>query len=119
MQEKRRAKRMDIDVRIKLNLIKNTKDVSRLKKEEFEVDLVNVSEGGIAFRTAEELMLNTFYDTHMVLWDKEEFDTVVEIVRMENTGEEKTLYGCRFIGIQSADQLKITIHELIEERDKN
>ncbi len=114
MSEKRLAKRMEIDVSIKLNLIKNVKDVSKLNKEEFEVDLVNVSEGGIAFRSAEELMLNTFYDTHMVLWDKERFDTVVEIVRMENTGEEKTLYGCRFIGIKPADQFRITIHELTE-----
>ncbi|MBE5939102.1 MAG: PilZ domain-containing protein [Lachnospiraceae bacterium] len=117
--EKRKSKRMKIDVSIKLNLIKNTKDLSGLNTDEMVVDLVNVSEDGIAFKTSEELKLNTFYDTHMVLWGKEEFDTVIEIVRMENTGEPKTLYGCRFIGIRPSDKLKITIHELVEESGLN
>lgn len=115
MLEKRYGKRMGIDVKIKLNHIKNTKDVSNLKSDEFEVKLINVSETGIAFKSKEELKLNTFYDTKMVLWDKQEFDTVIEVVRMENTGEDETVYGCRFIGIMPNNSLDIKIHELFSE----
>ncbi|MBE5937475.1 MAG: PilZ domain-containing protein [Lachnospiraceae bacterium] len=117
MEEKRRAKRMDIDVTVKLSQIRNTKNLAGLKTEEFGVELTNVSETGIAFRSSEELKLNTFYDIHMEIWGKKRFDTVIEIVRMENNGDEMTMYGCRFIGLKPADRLDIQIHELLEERD--
>ena len=33
---------------------------------------------------------------------------------MENLNDEpETLYGCRFIGLRPADQLKIQIHEIL------
>lgn len=44
---------------------------------------------------------------------------MIEIVRMENYGDEKTLYGCRFIGIMPSDQLKIQIYEMVSEMEKN
>ena len=70
---------------------------------------------GMAFRTKERLALNSFYDTQVVLWTKESFDTVIEIVRMENFGEEETLYGCRFVGISAADQFKIDVYQIVSE----
>ncbi len=114
--DKRRNKRLPIDVTIKLKQVKqgNEQYASTMPKEEFEVELVNVSKDGIAFKAKENLMLNTYFDAHLVLWAKEDFECVIEIVRMENTGQDKTLYGCRFIGITNNDQLLIQIHELIE-----
>lgn len=114
MQEKRLSKRIDINVKIKLNELKNH-NTENLRRSEFEVDVVNISKDGIAFRTPEKLELNTYYDTKIILWTKETFDTVIEIVRMENMGNEVTLYGCRFIGIKSSDRLKIQIYELVNE----
>lgn len=121
MQERRRSNRMKIDVTIKLNSVKNGEfDTTRLKKEAFMVDVVNISKGGLAFKSEEKLELNTYYDTTMVLWTKETFKTVIEIVRMENYGEGPTVYGCRFIGIMPSDELKIQIYEMINENeDKN
>lgn len=110
---------MDINVLIKLNSVKNNANTANLKQEEFEVELVNISRGGLAFRSNEKLALNTYYDTTIVLWTKEKFQTVIEIVRMENYGDEKTLYGCRFIGIMPSDQLKIQIYEMVSEMEKN
>lgn len=117
-QERRKANRMNIDVMIKLNSVQSKGNTANLKKEEFDVDVVNISKGGIAFESREGLALNTFYDTTVVLWTKETFKTVIEIVRMENYGDEKTLYGCRFIGIMPSDQLKIQIYEMVSEMDK-
>lgn len=118
-QERRKSNRMDINVKIKLNSVKTNANTVNLKQEEFEVELVNISRGGLAFRSNEKLALNTYYDTTIVLWTKEKFQTVIEIVRMENYGDEKTLYGCRFIGIMPSDQLKIQIYEMVSEMEKN
>ena len=118
-QERRKSNRMDINVKIKLNSVKSNANTVNLKQEEFEVELVNISRGGLAFRSNEKLALNTYYDTTIVLWTKEKFQTVIEIVRMENYGDEKTLYGCRFIGIMPSDQLKIQIYEIVSEMEKN
>ncbi len=107
------------NVKIKLNSVKSNANTVNLKQEEFEVELVNISRGGLAFRSNEKLALNTYYDTTIVLWTKEKFQTVIEIVRMENYGDEKTLYGCRFIGIMPSDQLKIQIYEMVSEMEKN
>ncbi len=116
-QERRRANRMDIDVSIQLNSVRNKGKVDNLNKEAFEVEVVNLSKDGLAFQSSEKLELNTYYDTTVLLWTKEKFQTVIEIVRMENYGEEKTLYGCRFIGIMPSDQLKIQIYEMVSEME--
>jgi len=114
-QEKRKSKRIGINVRLSCRRANNTLLPFGLKEEEFEVNVVNISKDGMAFRTNERLALNSFYDTQVVLWTKESFDTVIEIVRMENFGEEETLYGCRFVGISAADQFKIDVYQIVSE----
>lgn len=119
MQERRKSSRMKIDVSIQLNSVKNgDADTKNLNKEAFTVEVVNLSKDGIGFTTTEKLELNTFYDTTIVLWTKETFDTIIEIVRMENYGDGPTLYGCRFVGIMPSDQLKIQIYEMVNEKDE-
>lgn len=68
MAEKRKSLRMEMDAVLKLNTIETTKDVTGIPKEEFSVNVLNVSTGGIAFKAKEELKLNTYYDLHLVLW---------------------------------------------------
>ncbi len=116
MNEKRKSTRMDIDVKLQLNPVKNHKNVEGLTQESFDVKLVNVSRDGLAFMTMEELKLNTYYDVNIVLWTKETFDSVIEIIRMESIEQrDEILYGCRFIGIRPADQLKIQIYEILND----
>lgn len=116
-QERRKSNRMDIDVSIQLNSVRNTGDMSRLNQEVFDVEVVNISKDGLAFKSKEKLELNTYYDTTVLLWTREKFQTIIEIVRMENYGDEATLYGCRFIGIMPSDQLKIQIYEMVSDLD--
>lgn len=115
IQERRKSKRMVINVRIKLQKVKDNVNSVGLKQEEFEVNVINISKDGMAFRTKENLTLNSLYDTKVVLWTKESFDAVIEIVRMENLGEEETLYGCRFVGISPADQFKIDVYQIVSQ----
>ena len=116
-QERRRSNRMDINVRIELNSVRNKEVAEKESTEAIDVAVVNISKDGLAFRTKEKLKLNTYYNTTVLLWTKEKFQTVIEVVRMENYGEEETLYGCRFIGIMPADQLKIQIYEMVSEME--
>lgn len=115
MEEKRKAKRMEMDAVLKLNQLKTKKDISDLSKDEFSVNVLNVSTGGIAFKSKEELRLNTYYDLHLVLWTKSAFDTVIEIVRMENMGGDEILYGCRFIGMRPSQEMEIQIYEVLQD----
>lgn len=116
VEEKRWTKRIGIDAKIKLKSIKNRKTVYELNKEEFDVDVINISKGGMAFKTKETLALNSFYDSKVVLWTKETFDAVIEIVRMENNGEDDYItYGCKFIGLNPADQFKIDVYQIVSE----
>lgn len=118
MQEKRRTKRLDIDVTIKLNQVKNMKIEEGMNTDDIDVKLVNISREGLAFKTFEELKLNSYYDVNIVLWTKETFRSVIEIVRTERyEDDEAILYGCRFIGIRPADQLKIQIYEILNEAE--
>ena len=97
MNEKRGAERTDLNAKLKLNQLETKKDISGLRKEEFEVTVLNVSTSGIAFKCKEELKLNTYYDVNLVLWTKSSFASIIEIVRMENLGGDEIIYGCRFI----------------------
>lgn len=116
-QERRRSNRMDINVEIKLNSVRNKNAAEHINKEAFNVDVVNISKDGLAFKSSEKIELNTYYDTTILLWTKEKFQTVIEIVRMEECSDGETLYGCRFIGIMPADQLKIQIYEMVSEME--
>lgn len=115
--DKRKSKRTDIDVTIKLKEIKDNYHVG-LSKAELSVDVVNVSKDGIAFASKEILALNVVYDTNIVLANGERFEAIIEIVRMESIGEEETLYGCRFIGINSEDQFKIDVYQILYESNR-
>lgn len=112
--EKRAARRMEIDVSIKLSELYNSEsDVAR--KDELEVEVVNISKYGMAFITEENLNIDSFYDTKMVLWTKEKIDTVIEIVRKEKIDDNHFFYGCKFIGMVAADMIKIQIYEMFNE----
>lgn len=115
MIERRKSKRMDISVSIKLKTIQEKSVSADINDNEFEVHVINISKDGIAFKSAEKMELNTFYDTTIELWDKETFDAVIEIIRMENLGVPETTYGCRFIGINAIKQYLIDVHQIIEE----
>ena len=118
-EERRKSNRMSIDVKIKLNAIRNSGDLNGLNKNEFNVEVINLSKDGMAFKSSEDIPIHTFYDTTVVLWTGEQFQTVVEIVRKDSVDEELILYGCRFIGIMPADQLKIQIYEMLNDRSIN
>lgn len=118
MDEKRKSTRLEMDAVLKLNQLQTKKDIAGLTMEEFNVNVLNVSTGGLAFKSTEELKLHTYYDIHLVLWTKSSFDSVIEIVRMEALSNDEILYGCRFIGLKPSHELEIQIYEVLQGIEK-
>jgi hypothetical protein len=114
MTEKRRAARLELNAVLKLNEVETKKSVDGLAKEPFDVQVLNVSRGGIAFKCNQELRLNTYYDIHVVLWTKASFDSVIEVVRMESIDGDDIMYGCKFIGLKPSQELEIQIYETLQ-----
>ncbi len=113
MQERRKHKRLELDVSIQLQCISE----GEITTEQYlHVDVVNASEGGIAFKTKHELKVGTCYDTKLTIWTKEEIKTVVKIVRMTEK-EDDYEYGCIFVGLSNSDALKFKIYHMIHDED--
>lgn len=104
MEEKRRSIRMDIDVQIQLKAVNSDETMGKV----YNVDVINISRGGIAFRCKDELCIDGFYDTQITIWTKETIHALIQIVRKSGKDE----YGCKFASILPTDQFKIEVYEL-------
>lgn len=112
MEEKRKHKRLDLDVSIQLE---------RLEQGEFtnvkyiHVNVTDISRSGIGFISDQELTVGTYYDTKIQIWTKEIIDSVLEIVRQEPMGDGRYKYGCVFVGMTDTDALKIDIYQIFND----
>jgi hypothetical protein len=111
MEEKRKHKRLDLDVTVELERI-NEGGITTLKF--CHVDIINLSHSGIGFKSAQELEKGTYYNTKLTIWTKETIDTIIEIVRCQKT-EDGYTYGAEFIGMTDTDALKIDIYQIFNE----
>jgi len=110
--EQRKSKRTGMNVKIKLRTIQSEVIIVN-SDEEIEVEVINISKDGMGFKTEELLAFQGLYDTDIILTNGERFTSIIKIVRMENTGNPETLYGCHFVGITGADQFKIDIFQIL------
>lgn len=101
-KEKRRARRMDISVSIRLKPIEPNGET-----KDYYVDVVNLSKSGMAFKSGEVLKVDDYYDTQITIWTQERINTVIRIVRREGD-----IYGSEFVGLDTADEMKIKIYEM-------
>lgn len=111
MEERRRSKRLDLDVSVQLERL-DTDGVTTLKF--IHVDVVDVSKTGIGFAATQKLEAGTYYDMKLQIWTKEVIDAVVEIVRVEEN-ENGYRYGAIFVGMTETNALKIEIYQLFNE----
>lgn len=116
--EKRKSRRTDVNVTISLRQL-DDKFVSGYAGSTVDVNVINISKDGMAFKSDYKFKLNTYYDTVVVLANKERFETVIEVIRMTNEGDTETTYGCRFVGISKEDQFKIEVYQIVDESKHN
>lgn len=109
MEEKRSSRRLDLDVTVELERIDDTDGVTTLKL--VHVNITDLSKSGIGFIAKPKLEINSYYNTKLQIWTKEEIQAIIEIVRCEPV-ENGFAYGAKFIGMIEADLLKIDIYQL-------
>lgn len=112
MEEKRRHKRLDLDVSIQLERL-DEEDVTTVKYT--HVTVTDISRSGIGFKSNQEFELGTYYDTKIQIWTKEILDTVIEIVRTTKLEDGAYHYGCTFVGMTDTDALKIDIYQIFND----
>lgn len=111
MEEKRKHKRLDLDVSIQLEQLDDDGVATR---SFMHVDVADISRCGLGFKTDNTLEIGTYYDTKIQIWTKEIVDGVIEIVRRQKIdGGYK--YGGEFIGMSDADALKIDIYQIFKD----
>lgn len=100
MIEKRRAKRMDVDISLNIsNLFKQ--DNVLISNIDSPIHVVNVSRYGIGFETKAILPDDYYFNAKINLGDKDSsLFTVVKILRSRLLDEEGNYYyGCEFVGL--------------------
>lgn len=109
MEEKRKHKRLDLEVDIQLERL-DEEGITTLKY--VHVDVTDLSHSGIGFSCGTKMEVGSYYDTKIQIWTKEVIDAVIEIVRREDESEQGYHYGGVFIGMTDTDALKIDIYQL-------
>lgn len=114
MEEKRRNKRLDLNVVVQLERLDEKKPADT---KFINVEVTDLSKAGIGFRTSQKLQIDTYYDTKIQIWTKEVIDAVIEIVRMNKDPDGIFHYGASFIGMTDADAIKIDIYNIFNEAE--
>jgi D-mannonate dehydratase len=111
MEEKRKHKRLDLDVNVQLERLDQA-GITTVKY--IHVDVTDLSRTGIGFKSQQMLETGTYYDAKIQIWTKEVIDIVIEIVRrVDKDGGYQ--YGGIFIGMTETDALKIDIYQIFNE----
>ena len=113
MEEKRKNKRLDIDVKVEIERI-DQDNITTVKY--MEVEVVNISKTGLAFRVPEvEFEVGACFDARIQIWTKETIDTIFKVVRVNKLDDGIYEYGCIFVGMTDTDALKIEIYQLFND----
>ncbi len=110
MEEKRKNKRLDIDVKVEIERL-DEENITTVKY--MEVEVTNISKTGLAFRVPDiEFEVGACFDAKIQIWTKETIDSVFKVVRVNKLEDGMYEYGCIFVGMTDTDALKIEIYQL-------
>lgn len=114
MDEKRKNKRLDLEVSVEMERLDQDENITKMKF--IHVDVINISRSGLGFFSGVELAPNTFYNAKIQIWTKEIVNAVLKIARCVPE-EDGFSCGGVFIGLAEADALKIDIYEMYNEQE--
>ena len=115
MEEKRKHKRLDINVKVEIERI-DEDNITTVKY--MDVEVTNISKTGLAFRMPDvEFEIGTCFDAKIQIWTKETIDTVFKVVRVNELENGVYEYGCIFVGMTDTDALKIEIYQLFNDAE--
>lgn len=98
MQERRRAKRLPTTLSLEiLNLYKQ--DNVLVSNLHAPIEVINVSKTGIGFLSESVLPIGYYFNANINLGNEDTLHCVVQIVRRQTGEDNKTIYGCSFVGM--------------------
>lgn len=116
MIDKRRYKRLDIDVNLKINELSKGIINEEESIEGWQIDVFNISKSGMGFTCNYDIPIGTFFDTKVLLWMKDTFEAVIKVVRKNKDGD-KYVYGCEFVGLVDNISAKIDVYQILQENN--
>lgn len=108
MEERRKAKRMELTSKLLMKRLDNQ------KTEEVDIEVLDVSKSGVGFTCKEPLTIGAIYEAYLTIWTKEVLHAVLEIVRIEKK-EDTIAYGAVFVGLPEMDAFRIETYQTVEE----
>ena len=115
MEEKRRAKRSGIERNSKIRIINNAIEAKEIDGIVFDVQITNISKGGIAFKSEKEFTADMLFSANIVLWTKAILETIIKIVRIDKDSHGSNIYGCSFVGIAGDNEERIDVYQIVNE----
>lgn len=110
MDEKRKAKRSDLNVLVQIH------KCDRDDKKSVNVQVQDLSKSGIGFVTNEKLEIGEYYDADITIWTKEVIKSVIKIVRVNPKPDSDLVsYGSEFVGLSEMEKFRIDVYQCVEE----
>lgn len=113
MIEKRKHNRVVMNTTISAKAVGEKGLVS--ENDFFDIDIFDISVGGIGFHSSRLLPLNSFYDANIVLLNGEKFNCVIKIVR--GFGSNIYTYGAEFVSLSPTDSYRLELYSMIIAND--
>ena len=99
MDEKRRAKRMDVDLELKVSTLFNQDNV-RISNVDLPIEVKNISKGGVGFESKSILPEGYYFNAALRLGkDSDILYCVIKIIRCTAKTEGLYDYGAQFVGM--------------------
>lgn len=99
MQEKRRDKRMIVELNLEISSLFKQDNVS-VQNIDAPITVIDISRSGIGFRSNSNLPLGFYFNACIQLGKEDaKLYCVVKIVRSSKLDDNQITYGCEFVGM--------------------
>lgn len=113
MNERRRHKRLPIHLELSVDKLFKQDNVV-VDNLDAEIEVVNISKTGIGFISKAMLPLDYYFNAKIEFDEKRFFYCVLKIIRREdNQEDDKSFYGCEFVGLADFLSQKVDEYEAL------
>ncbi|SHJ76761.1 PilZ domain-containing protein [Paramaledivibacter caminithermalis] len=107
MEDRRKYKRLPVNIKLKIDSLYKTGDEA-IRNIDDEVIVINLSKTGIGFISKVQLPIDYYFNAKITIDEAKTFYSVLRIVRNQKINEG-FIVGCEFVGL--ADVLSESIDE--------